>query len=99
MLEGTCVTASIPCANATGVYAGQNRNENVADPVAMPSVVPGVQEYNGATRLMSGMSVEGLVHDHGNNILMSRNTSGLDTMQSIEQALPESENGHPSMIA
>jgi hypothetical protein len=36
---------------------------------------------------MSGTSIEGLV-DTGNAMLLSRNTSGLDTMQSIEQALP-----------
>jgi hypothetical protein len=36
---------------------------------------------------MSGTSIEGLV-DAGNAMLLSRNTSGLDTMQSIEQALP-----------
>lgn len=61
---------------------------------------PGVQDYHGgATRLLSGMSVEGLVHDHANNLLMSRNTSGLDTMQSIEQALPDGDNAHPPMNA
>ena len=42
-------------------------------------------------RLMSGMSIEGLVAEPGdrNVLTMSRNTSGLDTMQSIEQALPD----------
>jgi hypothetical protein len=46
------------------------------------------QEFAGTgARLMSGTSIEGLV-DAGNAMLLSRNTSGLDTMQSIEQALP-----------
>jgi hypothetical protein len=45
------------------------------------------------SRLMSGMSIEGLMADTGGHgaLTMSRNTSGLDTMQSIEQALPDSE--------
>jgi hypothetical protein len=45
---------------------------------------------------MSGMSVEGLVGDAGTALLMSRNTSGLDTMQSIEQALPDGDASGPS---
>lgn len=90
----------MPCASAAGAFAPSVRSESATDPVAMAPVHPsGIQEFNGATRLMSGMSVEGLVHDNGNSILMSRNTSGLDTMQSIEQALPDGESGHPSMIA
>ena len=46
-------------------------------------------------RLMSGMSIEGLVAEPGdrNALTMSRNTSGLDTMQSIEQALPDGGGG------
>lgn len=54
-----------------------------------------VTEGGAATRLMSGMSVEGLVLDPS-TVLMSRNTSGLDTMQSIEHALPDGEHAsHP----
>lgn len=49
-----------------------------------------ISEGPPASRLMSGMSVEGLVLDPG-AVLMSRNTSGLDTMQSIEHALPDGE--------
>ena len=37
----------------------------------------------GAARMVSGMSIEGF--------MTSRNLSGLDTMQSIEHALPNSE--------
>lgn len=93
------LVSSIP--SASGAYATPVRSENLTDPMAMSAVhaaQPGVQEFNGgATRLLSGMSVEGLVHDHANNILMSRNTSGLDTMQSIEQALPDGDSAHPAM--
>lgn len=56
-----------------------------------------ISEGPTAARLMSGMSVEGLVLDPS-TVLMSRNTSGLDTMQSIEHALPDGEQAaHPRL--
>jgi hypothetical protein len=61
---------------------------------AAESVPPSaMQELQGpGSRLMSGMSIEGLIAEPaGNPLTMSRNTSGLDTMQSIEQALPDGE--------
>jgi hypothetical protein len=52
-----------------------------------------MQDLNngGASRLVSGMSIEGFIPEHGNALVLSRNTSGLDTMQSIEQALPDGD--------
>nr|BAV58287.1 hypothetical protein [Ulva partita] len=98
-LDSTSAAASIVGAN--GVFTTPIRSENLADPMAVSvanATQAGAQDFNGgATRLLSGMSVEGLVHDHTSNILMSRNTSGLDTMQSIEQALPDGECTHPAM--
>ena len=43
------------------------------------------------------MSIEGLMADTppaGAAVPMSRNTSGLDTMQSIEQALPDTDGAN-----
>lgn len=53
-------------------------------------VIPCVQDGAGTgMRLASGMSMEGLIAEPtGNLFTISRNTSGLDTMQSIENALP-----------
>ena len=54
-----------------------------------------VQDLQGSGRgVASGMSIEGLMADTppaGATVPMSRNTSGLDTMQSIEQALPDAD--------
>jgi hypothetical protein len=53
----------------------------------------GMRDLQGGSRLMSGMSIEGFMADTGGHgaLTMSRNTSGLDTMQSIEQALPDND--------
>lgn len=54
----------------------------------------------GPTRLVSGMSIEGFMPEHGlgtsgepglSPMVVSRNASGLDTMQSIEHALPDGD--------
>lgn len=43
----------------------------------------------GPSRLVSGMSIEGFLPEP---LVASRNASGLDTMQSIEHALPDGES-------
>lgn len=53
----------------------------------------------GPSRLVSGMSIEGFMPEHGLGVsepgltpmVVSRNASGLDTMQSIEHALPDGD--------
>jgi hypothetical protein len=53
----------------------------------------------GPTRLVSGMSIENFVQDNQLGVsgadltpmVVSRNASGLDTMQSIEHALPDGD--------
>jgi hypothetical protein len=58
-----------------------------------------LQSGMGPTRLLSGMSIENFVPDHALGVagtdftpmVVSRNPSGLDTMQSIEAALPDGE--------
>lgn len=68
------------------------------DAAAAASVLQGGM---GPTRLVSGMSIEGFMPEHGlsasgepglSPMVVSRNASGLDTMQSIEHALPDGDS-------